>query len=80
VPNSPARIFPPRKQPDLDETLELDQREIFFLAGVPTPSDLPSLPAMLRKEYDLPPEAIAEIQKNIERVAGKYRRQGKANN
>jgi hypothetical protein len=33
----------------------------------------PSLPAMLRAEYDLPPEAIKEIQQNIESIARKYR-------
>ena len=28
---------------------------------------------MLRAEYDLPPEAIKEIQHNIESIARKYR-------
>jgi hypothetical protein len=37
------------------------------------PKSTPSLPAMLRAEYDLPPEAIKEIQQNIESIARKYR-------
>lgn len=52
--------------------LELRAADLFLLAGLAVPADLPSLPAMLRAEYDLPPDAIAEIQKSIERVARKY--------
>jgi hypothetical protein len=33
-----------------------------------------SLPAMLDGEYDLPPEAIKEIQQNIEQIARRFRR------
>lgn len=60
----------------LARALELRATDLFLLAGLAIPDDLPTLPAMLRAEYDLPPEAIAEIQKSIERVARKYRKQG----
>jgi putative transcriptional regulator len=56
----------------LARTLDLRSADLFLLAGVPLPYDGPTLPAMLRAEYDLPPEAIAEIQRSIERVARKY--------
>jgi transcriptional regulator with XRE-family HTH domain len=56
----------------LVRVLELTPKELFALAGVSLPAEPRSLPAMLRREYDLPPEAIAEIQRNIERVARKY--------
>jgi hypothetical protein len=39
---------------------------------MPMPALATSLPVMLRAEYDLPPEAIKEIQRNIESVARKY--------
>lgn len=64
----------------LVRVLELSPDDLFSLAGVPLPVST-DLPAMLRREYDLPPEAIEEIQHNIERVARKYQqRQRKTTN
>ncbi len=57
----------------LAEQLELRASELFRLAGVPIPTDLANLPAMLRAEYELPPAAIAEIQQHIATVARQYR-------
>ncbi|WP_375477500.1 multiprotein-bridging factor 1 family protein [uncultured Jatrophihabitans sp.] len=57
----------------LAEQLELRASELFTLAGVPLPSDLATLPAMLRADYDLPPEAIADIEQYIDTVAKQYR-------
>jgi transcriptional regulator with XRE-family HTH domain len=57
----------------LARQLELRASELFELAGKPIPPDLANLPAMLRAEYDLPAEAIAEIQKHIQAVAKQYR-------
>src|SRR5579875_1707515 len=45
----------PQALAGLAEQLELRASELFGLAGVPVPSDLASLPAMLRADYDLPP-------------------------
>jgi transcriptional regulator with XRE-family HTH domain len=64
----------------LVRVLELTPKELFALAGVSLPTEPRSLPAMLRREYDLPPEAIAEIQRNIEHVARKYQRKEKKPN
>jgi len=55
--------------------LELSATELFELAGIPVPTDAASLPAMLRTSYDLPPEAIADVQRYITRVAEKYHRE-----
>jgi transcriptional regulator with XRE-family HTH domain len=57
----------------LARALELRASDLFSQAGRAMPRPSPSLPAMLRAEYDLPPEAIKEIQHNIEQVARKYR-------
>jgi transcriptional regulator with XRE-family HTH domain len=58
----------------LARVLELPSSDLFLLAGIPVPSDRPSLPAMLRSDYDLPPEAVEEVQRSIERIARKYRK------
>jgi transcriptional regulator with XRE-family HTH domain len=57
----------------LARALELRASDLFSQAGRSLPTPSPSLPAMLRAEYDLPPEAIKEIQRNIELIARKYR-------
>lgn len=54
------------------QQLELSAAELFTLAGIPLPEGTASLPAMLRAEYQLPPEAVAEIQAHIEDVARRY--------
>jgi transcriptional regulator with XRE-family HTH domain len=56
----------------LSAALQVRERDLYQAAGVQAPRGTLSLPAMLRRDYDLPPEAIAEIQRNIERVARKY--------
>lgn len=59
----------------LAEQLELPAVELLALAGRrPVEAITPTLPAMLRAEYDLPPEAVEEIQSYITTVAQKYRR------
>jgi transcriptional regulator with XRE-family HTH domain len=58
---------------DIARALELSASDLFTQAGRPLPNLPKSLPAMLRAEYDLPPEAIKEVQRNIEAIARKYR-------
>jgi len=60
---------------NLAAALELRTSDLFLLAGIPLPDDLPSLPVMLRTEYDLSPEAIDEVQQTIDRLARRHRRQ-----
>jgi transcriptional regulator with XRE-family HTH domain len=56
----------------LARALELSTTDLMRLSGAEYPHDAPTLPAMLRAEYDMPPEAIAEIERSITRVAKKY--------
>ena len=56
----------------LARALELPTTDLMTVAGVEYPHDAPSLPAMLRAEYDLPPDAIEQVQRYVERVARKH--------
>lgn len=56
----------------LAEQLELRATDLFELAGRAIPSEMKSLPAMLRADYDLPDRAIKEIERHIAAVAKKY--------
>lgn len=57
----------------LARALELPTAELFSLSGTEYPYDAPTLPAMLRAEYnDLPPEAVAEVERAVKRIARKY--------
>ncbi len=58
----------------LARVLELRSVDVFLLAGIPVPTERISLPAMLRSTYDLPPAAVEEVQRSIERIARKYLR------
>lgn len=59
----------------LAEQLELPAVQLLALAGErPVTAVTPSIPVMLRAEYDLPAEAIEDIQSYISSVAEKYRR------
>jgi transcriptional regulator with XRE-family HTH domain len=57
----------------LSRALEIPTSDLMILAGVDYPHDAPSLAAMLRADYDLPPDAIREIERQIAKVARKYR-------
>lgn len=56
----------------LSRALELPAHDLMSRTGAEFPSDLSLLPAMLRAEYDLPPEAISDIERYIARTAKKY--------
>lgn len=63
----------------LSRSLELPINTLRRLSGDEYAADIPSLPAMLRAEYDLPPEAIAEIEQHITAVTRKYAKDGPDN-
>lgn len=67
VPNATALV-------KLAQQLELRASELFELAGVPVPPDMASLPAMLRSEYGLSVEAIAEVQEYVEKLAREHQK------
>ncbi len=56
----------------LARALELNTADLFLLAGLPLPEQAPSLDVMLRTEYGLPPEAIAEAKRDLGRIIEKY--------
>jgi transcriptional regulator with XRE-family HTH domain len=59
---------------NLARALELRESDLFSRAGWPLPRLTANLPAMLRAEYDLPPEGIREVQQSIEAIARRYQR------
>jgi transcriptional regulator with XRE-family HTH domain len=56
----------------LARSLELNDTDLFLLAGLPVPKRTASLDVMLRTEYGLPPEAIDEAKQNIAEIVAKY--------
>lgn len=56
----------------LADALELNASDVFVVAGLPIPQGMPSIEALLRAEYDLPDEAVAEAKRNIQAIAEKY--------
>lgn len=56
----------------LARALELNDTDLFLLAGLPVPKQAASLDVMLRTEYGLPPEAIEEAKRNIADIVAKY--------
>ena len=58
----------------LAKHLDVRAADLFALSGVPLPDELISLPALLRSEYELPPDAVAEVEQAVARIAKKYRR------
>ena len=58
----------------LARSLELYEAEVLSLGGVTLSPQTTSLDVMLRLSYDLPPEAIARIKQDIEKVIDEYNR------
>lgn len=53
--------------------LELRASDLFLIAGLPVPTELPSVEALLRTEYDLPEDAVAEAKAQIEAIVARYK-------
>lgn len=56
----------------LAQVLELNANDLFLMAGLPEPSGIPTVEALLRTEYDLPEVAIREAKKHIEGIVARY--------
>ena len=55
------------------EHLELALADVFGLAGIAVPSELPSFRPYLRAKYrELPPDAVAELERRFQEIADKY--------
>ena len=49
----------------LAEALDVRASDLFLLAGLPIPTELPSVDAMLRAEYGLSEQGLAEAKRHI---------------
>ncbi len=56
----------------LARKLELDERDLFSLAGLDVPEGLPSFVPYLRAKYDMPPDAAKALQEYFGYVSEKY--------
>lgn len=56
----------------LAQALELDETDLFALAGYRLPESLPSFPAYLRAKYDMPEEAAVQLNEYFGFLAEKY--------
>lgn len=57
----------------LAQALDLKASDLFLLAGLPIPKELPSVDAMLRAEYGLSEEGLAEAKQAIAAVVDRER-------
>lgn len=62
----------PDKLKRIAVALELSPADVFERAGYATATDLPAMQPYLRTKYNLPDEAMAEIQRSATRIAKKY--------
>lgn len=63
----------------LAQALDLKATDLFILAGLPIPKELPSVDAMLRAEYGLSEEGLAEAKRHIEIIAETERKRSQTN-
>jgi transcriptional regulator with XRE-family HTH domain len=64
----------------LAAALEVRASDLFLMAGMPLPEELPSVEALLRTEYDLPESVIREAKAQIDAIVGRYQSTKKPNN
>ncbi|MGH3905819.1 MAG: helix-turn-helix domain-containing protein [Pseudonocardiaceae bacterium] len=60
----------------LARALAVNPADLFVLAGLPVPSAHPSVETVLRTDYDLPDEAVAEVMRYINVIVKKYQSRG----
>ena len=62
----------------LSRVLELDERDLFSLAGMDAPEGLPAFTPYLRAKYDMPEEAAEQLHEYFNYISAKYdiRRKG----
>lgn len=56
----------------LADALELNAADLFIKAGLPVPTELPSLEPYLRTKYNLSADEAAEAQASIREILAKY--------
>jgi len=58
----------------LAQALDLRASDLFLLAGLPIPGELPSVDAMLRAEYGLSEQGLAEAKRVVAAIAASERK------
>ena len=61
----------------LAEALDVSASDLFVLAGLPIPKELPSVDVMLRAEYGLSEEGLKEAKRQIAAIARAEKQQHK---
>lgn len=64
----------------LAAALEVRASDLFLMAGMPLPEELPSVEAFLRSEYELPESAIREAKAQIDAIVSRYQSSKKSRN
>jgi transcriptional regulator with XRE-family HTH domain len=62
----------PRYLQTIGTVLDIPIEDLYGLAGYEVPKRLPSFKPYLRAKYDLPPEAIADLEKYFEMLRNHY--------
>lgn len=62
----------PDKLVAIADVLDVDLEDLYAAAGYTSPSGMPSLPAYLRTNYDLPLEAAERVEKYLARIKRDY--------
>jgi len=68
----------PRLIGKVARALGVDIEELWVAAGLATGRRLPSFRPYLRARYDLPPEAIAQLEAHFELLSDKYQAKGES--
>jgi transcriptional regulator with XRE-family HTH domain len=66
----------PRAIGKVARALEVDVEELYVVAGLSTGRGLPSFTPYLRAKYDLPPDAVAQLEAHFELLNEKYQPKG----
>ncbi|HEY3842273.1 MAG TPA: helix-turn-helix transcriptional regulator [Acidimicrobiales bacterium] len=70
--NGKYRTPAPRHLQTIAKTLDIPIEDLYNLAGYGVPDRLPTFTPYLRAKYDLPPEAIADLERYFEMLRKHY--------
>jgi len=62
----------PKHLQEIARVLEIDAADLFTAAGFRGSRDLPGFTPYLRAKYDLPPEAVAQLEAHFELLHDRY--------
>jgi hypothetical protein len=68
----------PRSIGKVARALEVDVEELYVVAGLSTGQGLPGFAPYLRAKYDLPAEAVAQLEAHFQLLNEKYQSKGES--